>query len=424
MRHRSTTATQALTLVVALSAAGVVAQGRAGALPAQPAGAAAALASGTWTASAGGPLPAGSDQATAWAGHRLVVWGGSTPSATGVLGTGATYDPTAGKWQKMSASPLAPRTYVSAARVGNDVLLWGGEGKVGGHWADFADGAVYDPGTNKWHLLPPAPLPPERDADAIAVGKQVVIFGGYSDGKSALVVNGATYDVATGKWARLPELPAQAPGSPVSATAAWTGHQLLAVVTYEKVVITGKGCKEPCTVTETESSSTEVVAWAPGWQAWHVVVVRPQKDLTGVFTYQAQAVWAGDELLLVGGSFCLPGMSCPALGPEGYAASFNPHTLAWHPLPGNVGYQSDWAWCWTGHSLVALYLSSVAEPAPLKVKAGAGFAFDPVAARWTAVPRAPVRGLATASVTWTGRQLVVLGTDAAGQYRTEVLTPG
>jgi hypothetical protein len=309
---------------------------------------------------------------------------------------------------------------MSAARVGNEVLFWGGEGKVGGRWADLADGALYDPGANTWRLLPPGPLAPDRDADAIAVGRQAVVFGGYQ-GTGTALVDGATYDLAAGHWTRLPKFPAEVAGSPVSATAAWTGHQVLAVVTYERVVITG--CKQPCTSAESINSGTEVAAWAPGQKAWHVLEARPGKDLTGIFTYQAQAVWSGHELLLVGGSLCLPDMSCPALGEEGHAASFNPRSLTWHALPGKVGYQWDWAWAWAGGSLVALYLSSAAGPLPPELKPGAGFAFDPLSGRWTALPRSVLRGLKAASVTWTGHQLLVLGTDGAGRYRGEALTP-
>jgi hypothetical protein len=385
------------------------------------------LAQGSWSSVPGGPLEARQGQATVWTGEELLVWGGQSAAepARGLpamFADGASYQPATRRWRPMAPSPLSPREGVAAAWAGKEAFIWGGYRPAMSGYHDYANGATYDTATGKWHLLPRAPLSARRGAEAFWTGPEVIVFGGEEASPFVAPVSGASYDMATGTWAKLPVFPRTGTGMPVSTAAAWTGRELLAVVTYEHIVRIP--CRKPCAYADSITSRAAVAEWAPGWRSWRALQVAMPKGQPYAPTYGAEAAWAGKELVLLGGSACLPGMDCPApLGPGGWAEAFDPAARSWSPLGPSVGAAGTWPVVWTGQALVLVDTGRYPGKNPPFTTAGSGAAFEPLAATWAPLPRAPIGVMISASAAWTRHQLLVWGSNAAGHDIAAVLTP-
>jgi hypothetical protein len=195
------------------------------------------IALGSWAPVPGGPLQARTGAAVVWTGRDLVAWGGeSTASDDQGLSTtfanGAAYN----RWSIMPPGPLSARDSAASTWTGSEVFVWGGDGLVMSGYRDYSDGALYDPATGGWQLLPRAPLSARRGAEAFRTGSEIVVFGGQGSPDDTALVDGAIFSPAEQAWARLPTFPVTGPGTPITSTAAWTGEKLLAVVTYQRVV--------------------------------------------------------------------------------------------------------------------------------------------------------------------------------------------
>jgi hypothetical protein len=62
--------------------------------------------------------------ASTWTGHELIVWGGLEGSTT--LGDGAAYDPTTDRWRVIAPAPLSASFSPMMAWTGQLVILAGG----------------------------------------------------------------------------------------------------------------------------------------------------------------------------------------------------------------------------------------------------------------------------------------------------------
>ena len=103
-----------------------------------------------------------------WTGRELLVFGREQHTATDERGAGyatgssnvaAAYDPSQKTWRNLSPPAGNPGAVGRFAAVwtGSQLLVWGPAAKNGG-------GLGYDPHTNVWRALPPAP------ADELAAG--------------------------------------------------------------------------------------------------------------------------------------------------------------------------------------------------------------------------------------------------------------
>ena len=89
--------------------------------------------------------------AAVWTGKRLLIWGGTTSTPSGVKlvtpNQGLAYDPKANRWSPLPGAPLLGRLDPTAVWTGQAMIVWGGhrpaipEGRV------FADGAAFRPST-------------------------------------------------------------------------------------------------------------------------------------------------------------------------------------------------------------------------------------------------------------------------------------
>lgn len=133
-----------------------------------------------WQLLAPGPLSARAGASLVWDGTELLVWGGAGGPGTGfrALADGAAYDPGRSRWRMLPAAPLAGRLRHSAVWTGERMMVWGGGGGDAQHPTWLSDGASYDPGANRWHGLPLAPLGGRTDALAAWDGSRALVWGG------------------------------------------------------------------------------------------------------------------------------------------------------------------------------------------------------------------------------------------------------
>src|SRR6185436_11606300 len=88
-----------------------------------------------------------------WTGSEMILWGGSTPTLGGALGTGARYSPAADAWSPVTLTGApSPRDTHSAVWTGSEMIIWGGFTDAAGA---LSTGGRY--------------APPDRDADADGV---------------------------------------------------------------------------------------------------------------------------------------------------------------------------------------------------------------------------------------------------------------
>ncbi|QGG95144.1 Kelch repeat-containing protein [Actinomarinicola tropica] len=138
-----------------------------------------------------------------WTGREVLVLGGS--SGVVIDPYGAAYDPTTDSWREVAGpsedvAESSLNTLGDGVWTGSEVVFW----RTG--WA-------YDPTGNAWRSLPAAPLSPRSGAAAVAIGEDVLVWGGcepvvdcYRDPDTWLV-DGALYVAATGEWEPLTDSP-------------------------------------------------------------------------------------------------------------------------------------------------------------------------------------------------------------------------
>jgi hypothetical protein len=163
--------------------------------------------------------------ATAWTGAELIVWGGHAGfDERSVTADGFAFDATSRRWSSLPPSPLEARTLAASAWTGSELLVWGGwRGTYGYAFAEglLDDGAAYDPTSDTWRALAPAPVV-GRAPLSVWTGRELLVWG------TALRVedrprDGAAYNPATDTWRVIPEAPIEL----TDATAAWTGEEMI-----------------------------------------------------------------------------------------------------------------------------------------------------------------------------------------------------
>lgn len=162
-----------------------------------------------------------------WTGREVVVWGGVLP--TEFATDGAAYDPTSNKWRSIAPSPLIGRMDCSVVWTGREMVVWGGtERRADDGAGHFNDGAAYDPATDMWRGVPPAPIPGRYSHSAVWTGDRMIVWGGAdtlaSDAPPRTLSDGASLDPATGEWTALPAGPL---ASRYQHNAVWIGEEML-----------------------------------------------------------------------------------------------------------------------------------------------------------------------------------------------------
>ena len=279
-------------------------------------------------------------------GSELLIWGGGYNDDSGAdpESTGVRYDPATDTWRQLPPAPGGPQIAAPAAWTGTEVLICCGRTANG-----TPGGAVaYDPAADTWRELAPPPL-------TEAVG--AAWFGGRFHVVSQFAT--AAYDPATNSWEQL--------ASPPADTALSTRSPLVA--TDAGIVLWPL---------KPSRSTTNGHRYDPAADTWTELPAPPAEAHPAM----ADIAWTGDELIVVGG------LPAPGVGDSErlVGARLEWATMTWTPLPdvwpepspneGNLGSQ---AIAWTGDVLIvaASALGSGADPID-----GVIASYDPETDEW------------------------------------------
>jgi hypothetical protein len=263
----------------------------------------------------------------------VVIWGGYdqlSVSPFHVTNDGAAYNPAANTWRPLPAAPLSARADAIAVWTGRATVVLGGHASVLSDTTHgFSDGAVYEPGQNRWqHIDPPAPASghPLAWGRAVQADGQLLAWSEWSStatGGTDLF----TYIEQTNQWRPITPAPGSAPNVQ---EAVWTG----------KVVLV-RGAPYVCGSCLGRSQPEVTNAYDPVANTWTALPADPlgASDLG--------STWTGGSLL----SFNRQGIY-GAVQP-GAATAYNPSAQQWTLLPAApFACNSPQPPIWTGHEVL------------------------------------------------------------------------
>jgi hypothetical protein len=115
----------------------------------------------------------------------------------------------AGHWRELPTAPLSPRAGALSVWTGREVIVLGGEANPCPPNADCAnppdelrDGAAYDPVSDSWRRIPPAPVP-VGSGDRLLAADGVVVLRDWRQHGSRWF----TYEPDHNRWARVHDVP-------------------------------------------------------------------------------------------------------------------------------------------------------------------------------------------------------------------------
>lgn len=159
-----------------------------------------------------------------WTGRELVVVNGR--DADGKAVGAAAYNPRTDRWRRIASLPAA-HSGGNAVWDGRDVLVVGGLTTTSKGHPPLPSRTLYayNPDVNRWRQL--RSLPAGRAAPAaVWTGRRLLVWGGATGfaGSLYLAPYGLTYEPASDRWSQLPPAPLQGRLDP---TAIWSGHALI-----------------------------------------------------------------------------------------------------------------------------------------------------------------------------------------------------
>ena len=343
------------------------------------------------TASAGAPS-ARFASASVWTGQEWLIWGGAVASLTPVA-SGARYRPDTDSWSDLTSvdAPKARKGH-TAVWTGSQMIVWGGFNEN-----SLNTGGRFTPSTQSWSSMSTEGAPTARTGHgAVWTGKTMVIFGGKNSG--GLLSDGGIYDPASDRWTALPSQGAPSPRH--LASVIWTGKALLvwggeladgdansgALLSFDSAgkplawstlpVLEGfAGRSGHASVWEGQ----RFIVWGGRHRSGALLADGALWDsTTSKWTYldaagapparfDASAVWAGDELVVFGGS--------GSQGTLASGAAWSLSTRKWRTLPSqsSTGARNGALAAWTGsHLLIFGGLSSggiaLADPQRIDIR--------------------------------------------------------
>ena len=297
-------------------------------------------------------------------------------------------------WTTIAQAPLAPRQDHVAVWTGSEMIIWGGSAvlerqpgddrKADGYSYDpktgtktflvvevYRDGWAYDPVTDSWRELPPAPIDEGAAQKAVWTGREMLVWMNVSRERLA----GMTYDPRADSWRLIPAHPY---GNEYAYATVWTGEEMIIAAGID---YSGK-------------NPPRGAAYNPTSNTWRDITSSPEAppDWTN-------AVWAGHEMIVWGG-----GGGCEGCPPWSGGFAYNPSTDVWRELPkAPIADRADFEAVWTGQELIVWG----GQGGPYGRSDGA--AYDPRTNTWRTITDGPLDPRYWASAVWTGKEVVIWG---------------
>jgi N-acetylneuraminic acid mutarotase len=315
-----------------------------------------------------------------------------------------------GTWRTIAPLELRGRVDHTAVWTGTEMLLWGG---TRGIRSPFADGARYEPATDRWLAMSQDQVPIERDDHvAIWTGTEMIVWGGnrYSERRDKLD-SGGRYDPVADRWLSLPMSGLTARDDP---RAVWTGSEMIVWGGRDSFDHTGDGAR-----------------YSPSNDRWRAVSAsgapEPREDHTAIWTGSEMIVWGGWNGDDVSRNYALDG------------GRYDPRADRWRPISrqGAPDPREDHSAIWTGTEMIVwggvrrepnrdddetiesadddAVVSESSGTRPDRRQLATGGRYDPATDTWTPITltRAP-EAREDGVVVWTGTDMLVWGGQQAG----------
>jgi|NGEPerStandDraft_6_1074524.scaffolds.fasta_scaffold51562_1 hypothetical protein len=336
-------------------------------------------------------------------------------------------------WQRLPAAPIPAPYTLASVWTGSQMLIFG---RVSRTYParGFDVLAAYRPANSTWRRLPSGPGPKgesEGSASAVWTGKEMIVWGKAN----------AAFSPLTGRRRALPASPIALRAAPTLVV--WTGRQMIGW---------GGGC---C-----GEAAADGAAYTPATSSWQKL---PAGPLAGRY---ASGAWTGRDLIIAGGSNAdgkifadaaayttatnswqkLANLPVPLEGAvaiwDGHEVllvggrtrlagrlrlvthgfAYNPATNRWRQLPAMGQGRIGQVAVWTGRQL--LMWGGETLRAGVWVAPPHGVAYEPAHNRSSALPTSPLRGRISPTAVWTGRQMIVWGGQSIGNPTPRSLNDG
>ena len=338
-------------------------------------------AGGSWTSLPSAGLAARADFSFVSTGRAMIVWGGS---GAGPYADGAAYDVATSRWAPLPAAPISARRGHTAVWTGTSMIVFGGRGRAEGcaQICALNDGAAYDPATDRWSPIAPAPLAGRGGHTSAWIQNRMVVWGGAVEGGAA-VADGASYDPAANAWTPLPAAPLERR----------VNHRTVA--STDRMLVWG-GSSE---AEEGGKYFADGAVYSPDTNSWAPMAPYPQTTETPARD-TFSSVWTGTQMLVWGG-FGRTEACRPCQHDDGAAYDLNSDSwtlMSPSPLAGRGAHRA----VWTGREMVVWGGFSTTE-------LNDGAAYDPAADTWSQLPISPVLPRQGQAMVWVGDRMVVWG---------------
>lgn len=288
---------------------------------------------------------------------------------------GAVLDVDAGRWRSSVNAPVNWRDQYGAASTGSEILIWGGADTSGA----LADGAAFAPATNEWRQIADSPLAGRCATAMVWTGSEVLVVGGGTE-EGVLFNDAAMYDPATDSWRSITPLPG---GERFSASAVWTGSE---AIIWGGVLFT--------------SYAGDGAAYDPQLDTWRTLAAGPLEART-----DHSAIWTGQEMIVWGGTrWAVEGAAVED------GAAYDPTDDAWRSLASApIGARYGHSAVWAGDRMVVWGGSDVPMRGPVPPLLEDGATYDPATDNWTTLSSSPLAPRFQHDAVWTGDQMLVWG---------------
>jgi Kelch motif protein len=306
-------------------------------------------------------------------GRKVVVVGGADYDQTEVKAI--VLDLESGRWSRAGRSRLPWRAGHSVVAADGHVIVWGG--------APGRGAAAYDASRDDWRAVPPGPLAGRLRHSAVWTGDEMIVWGGWH-GRGPRA-SGVAYDPRTRSWRRIAAAPLSAR---LDHAAVWTGDEMIVwggsgpLRRGRARVLADGAAYDP------EAGTWRRLSPAPLRSA-------PTRTLERSLEVALDTAWTGTRMLVWNG---LAG------------AAYDPRSDRWTslppPPPGLRYWKPTDSAVWTGRRLIVFGGTASDNHAEFVAD---GAAYDPVRARWSTLPRAPILGRDRHAAVWTGEAMLVWG---------------